>query len=117
MKVVHHSKFKVVLITLILSAVLVFVQARQADAQGQGEVALVIIVGGLVATYVTVMGVVCTPVAAVKASDYPGGFSAAFGDCFSLERSMEQTAPEGENNDASNKPAEEEDEGWYRDDE
>ena len=115
MKVVHPSKFKVVLITLILSAVLVFVQARQADAQG--EVALVIIVGGLVATYVTVMGAVCTPVAAVKASDYPGGFSAAFGDCFSLERSMEQTAPEGEHNDASDKPAEKEDEGWYRDDE
>jgi len=113
MKVVHPSKFKVVLITLILSAVLVFVQARQADAQA----AEVFIVGALVATYVTVMGVVCTPVAAVKASDYPGGFSAAFGDCFSLERSMEQTAPEGENNDTSDKPAEKEDEGWYRDDE
>ncbi len=114
MKVVHPSKFKVVLITLILSAVLVFVQARQADAQGE---AYIFIVGALVATYVTVMGVVCTPVAAVKASDYPGGFSAAFGDCFSLERSMEQTAPEGENNDTSDKPAEKEDEGWYRDDE
>jgi len=115
MKVVHPSKFKVVLITLILSAVLVFVQARQADAQAE------VLIGGalaaLVATYFTVMGVVCTPVAAVKASDYPGGFSTAFGDCFSLERSMEQTAPEGENNDASDKPAEEEDEGWYRDDE
>ena len=114
MKVVHPSKFKVVLITLILSTVLVFVQARQADAQGE---AYIFIVGALVTTYVTVMGVVCTPVAAVKASDYPGGFSAEFGDCFFPERSMEQTAPKGENNDASDKPAEKEDEGWYRDDE
>jgi len=28
------------------------------------------------------VGVACTPIAAAKASDHPGGFSGAFGDCF-----------------------------------
>ena len=62
----------------------------------------------VVATYATVTGVACTPIAAAKASDYPGGFSGAFGDCFSYDLKSDQTAPAGEKDDASDILAEEE---------
>jgi len=96
------SRLRVLLVTLIVSAALVLVQARRADANpGYGAAGLVLLVAAAVTTYVTVMGSVCTPVAAAKASDYPGGFSTAFKDCFTLE--MIQSAP-GEDNEFDRPP-------------
>ncbi len=83
MKVGHPSKLRVLLITLIFGSVMLLAQAKRADAYAG--------LGFLLFTYFTVVGTVCTPVAAAKASDYPGGFSEAFKDCISLE--MKQTYP------------------------
>ncbi len=100
------SRLRVLLVTLIVSAALVLVQARRADANpGYGAAGLVLLVAAAVTTYATVMGVACTPVAAAKASDYPGGFSTAFKDCFTLE--MIQSAP-GEDNESDRPPEAEE---------
>ncbi len=106
MKVVHPSKFKVLVIALNFGSVMVLAQARQAYAYD-----VFLLAAALAVTYATVMGVACTPIAASKASDYPGGFSGAFGDCFWLE--MEQTAPAEEKDDAPK--TEEEEESPYRD--
>ena len=118
MRFIRRLKLRVFLVTLIVSAMLVLGQARRADAQGEAAVVYVFLAATLAATYITVktvMGVVCTPIAAIMASDYPEGFSGAFGDCFAFELNSDQTAPTGENNDASDKPAEEADEGRYPD--
>lgn len=115
MKVNHGSRLRVLLVALVISTALILAPARQASADGlDGLVPVALIAVGLIITYATVMGIVCTPVAAVKASDYPEGFSGAFGDCFSLE--MKETAPAAERDGTSDKPAEEEGESWYRDD-
>ena len=76
MRRTHRSQLRVVLVTAIVSGMLILAQPRQADAYLQ--------VIPVFLAYFTVMAPVCTPVAAVKASDYPGGFSGAFKDCMSL---------------------------------
>ncbi len=117
MKVCHPSKLRVLLIALIFSVVMVLGQTKRADAYMPGVDAVVVVatVVAVVAAFALVIGVACTPIAVAKASDYPEGFSGAFGDCFNFELNSDQTAPAGENNDASDKPAEEEDEGWDQD--
>ena len=113
MKVGRPSKLRVLVITLLFSSVMVLGQSKRADAYGGGGEAIIILaaLGALVAalaTIATVTGVACTPIAAAKASDYPGGFSGAFGDCFSFDLKSDQTAPAGEKDDASDILAEEE---------
>ncbi len=106
MIVSRPSKLRVLVIALIFSAVMVLGQTKRADANpGAGYAGLVLLVAAAVTTYATVMGVACTPVAAAKASDYPGGFSTAFKDCFTLE--MIQSAP-GEDNESDRPPEAEE---------
>ncbi len=113
MKVGHPSKLRVLVIALIFSAVIVLGQTKRADANpGAGYAGLVLLVAAAVTTYATVMGTVCTPVAAAKASDYPGGFSEAFKDCFSLD--MIRSAS-GENKE-SDKPTEAEEANRNEDD-
>ena len=98
MKVGHPPKLRVLLIALIFSAVMVLGQTKRADANyAGGEAGLVFLVVAALVTYATVMGVACTPIAAAKASDYPGGFSGAFGDCFTFKLKSDQTAPAEEN--------------------
>ncbi len=111
MKVGRPSKLRVLVITLLFSSVMVLGQTKRADAATEDPLLVILLLA-----YVTVMGVACTPIAAAKDSDYPGGFSGAFGDCFSLDRSMKQTAPVGENNDASDQVAEEEEANRNEDD-
>ncbi len=118
MKVGYPSRLRVLLIALIFSTVMILGQTKRAEAfnHGLGEAGLVFLAVAAVATYVTVMGVACTPIATAKASDYPGGFSGAFGDCFTFELKSDQTVvlpgleesllPHEVPNDASDKPAE-----------
>ena len=122
--------YGVALITGIFSAALVLGQAKRAGS-GQGGYDggpaayqhgvflpvgnMAILVVFLAATFASIMGVACTPIAAAKASQYPGGFSGASKDLFLLE--MNQATPADEKDDASNKPTEEEEESPYRDDE
>ncbi len=77
---------------------------------------MILLVAAAVTTYVTVIGVACTPIAAAKGSDYPGGFSGAFGDCFSFDLKSDQTAPAGEKDDASDLLAEAEEANRNEDD-
>ncbi len=112
MKVGRPSKLRVLVITLLFSSVMVLGQTKRADAYVDGGAFIMLAaLGALVAalaTIATVTGVACTPIAAAKASDYPGGFSGAFGDCFSYDLKSDQTAPAGEKDDASDILAEEE---------
>ncbi len=114
MKVGHPSRIRVLLVTLIVSTVMVLGQTKRADAYMPGLETVVVAytVVAVVAAVALVIGVACTAIAVAKASEYPEGFSGAFRDCFNFELNSDQTAPAGENNDASDKPAEEEDEGW-----
>ncbi|MFQ6006489.1 MAG: hypothetical protein ACE5OQ_13415 [Woeseia sp.] len=102
------SRLRVLLVTLIVSAALVLAQARQANASGAAGVALMIAFP-LIVTYFTVVPIVCTPIAAVKASGYPGGFSGAFKDCFYFELKGQQLS--STENNPSDKPTEAEKEG------
>jgi hypothetical protein len=104
MKFSYPSKLKVLVATLIFGSVMVFAQPKRADAVYDGRGWLFALGVMAVATYATVMGVACVPIAAAKSENYPGGFSAARGDCFLLK--MKQTAPTEEGNDASDHPAE-----------
>ena len=115
MKTGYPSKVKALLMVLIFSSVMVLGQAKRADADAGGGVALgaIAIFVTAVGTYATVMGVACTPIAAVKASDHPGGFSGAFGDCFGFGFNSE-TATAAANNDTPDTPDEEEDNGRDR---
>ncbi len=114
MKVGRPSKLRVLVITLLFSSVMVLGQTKRADASDARLVGFLFVgaaIAALVAvaaTIVTVKGVACTPIAAAKGSDYPGGFSGAFGDCFSFDLKSDQTAPAGEKDDASDILAEEE---------
>ena len=110
MKVGRPSKLRVLVITLLFSSVMVLGQTKRADAATEDPLLFILLLA-----YVTVMGVACTPIAAAKDSDYPGGFSGAFGDCFSFELKSDQTVPAGEKDDTSDILAEEEDDGRYQD--
>jgi hypothetical protein len=89
-------RLRVLLVTLIVSAALVLAQPRRADAYIQAF--------PLVLAYWTVMGVVCTPIAAIKASDYPGDFSGALEDCIYLK--LEDQQPSSTEINPSHKPTE-----------
>ena len=80
----QQSKSKVLLIALAVSTALLMGTPRRANAYS-GEAGLAFLFVAAVATYATVMGTVCAPVAAAKSSDYEGGFSRAYKDCFNLE--------------------------------
>ncbi len=117
MKIGHPSKLRVLVIALIFGSVMVLAQYKPAHAYSNaGFGGIVLLAVAAVVTYATVKGVACTPIAAAKGDDYPGGFSAAFGDCFSNVRSMKQTATAGENNDASDKRTEAEEANRNEDD-
>jgi hypothetical protein len=96
----NRSRLPAVLITAIVSGMLVLGQPRQAYAYGE----VLLLMAPIIVTYLTVMPIVCTPVAAVKASDYPGGFSGAFKDCFALKLNDQQTSSTV--NNPADKPAE-----------
>ena len=80
----HPSRGLVFFSALLLSGALFLAKPAPAAAQNAGAAyaGVVVIVAAVVVTYAAVMTVVCTPVAAFKASDNPRGFSGAFADCF-----------------------------------
>lgn len=91
----RQSKWKVLLIALIFGGALMLGQAEKAHAHGEGAVVIgaIAVIGAILATYATVMTTVCIPVAAIKASDHPGGLGGAFGDCFFLRARQTPPAP------------------------
>ncbi len=115
MKVGRPSKLRVLVITLLFSSVMVLGQTKRADANAEDSFLVIPVLAGVI-TYVTVMGVACTPIAAAKGSDYPGGFSGAFGDCFTNSLKGDQTAPAGKKDDASDLHAEAEEANRNEDD-
>ena len=80
----HPSRGLVFFSGLLLSGALFLAKSEPAAAQPAipPEAAVVLIAVPIVVTYAAVMTVVCTPVAAFKASDNPRGFGGAFADCF-----------------------------------
>ena len=86
---IHKLMLRVLLITLFLSLYLC-IAPRPARAQPSGEGAAVLAVVFIVGVYVATMTTICTPVAAIKASNHSGGFGGAFGDCFNWRFSSPQ---------------------------
>ena len=75
MKIGHPSKLRVLVITLIFSAVMVMGQTRRADAYaGGGEAGLIM----LYVMFLSTASVVCAPVAAASSKE----FGEAYGNCF-----------------------------------
>ena len=100
MKINRPSKSKTLLIGLAFSGALVLGQAEKAHAFVDPitatvaayviAYATVVVVAG---TYVAAKATVCTPVAAVKASDHASGFGGAFKDCWDWSPFSKQSAP------------------------
>lgn len=88
MKTNHHAKFKLILAGSILTLT-VLAQAEKAHAH-PGILAVVYV------TYLTGKVIVCTPVAAVTASEHTEGFGGAFEDCWNLRTSTGPTSRETE---------------------
>lgn len=89
MKTNRPSKLKVLLTAVAVSGTLVFGGARESYAFVDpitASVAVVVIAAATVVvvagTYVAAKATVCTPVAAVNASDHAAGFGGAFKDCW-----------------------------------
>ncbi len=75
MKIGHPSKLRVLVITLIFSAVMVLGQTKRADANpGAGYAGLVM----LYLMFLSTASVVCAPLAAASSKD----FGEAYGNCF-----------------------------------
>ena len=89
MKTNRPSRLKVLLTAVVVSGALVFGGARESYAFVDPITAYVAVVVIAAATVVVVAGAyvaakatVCTPVAAVKASDHAAGFGGAFKECW-----------------------------------
>ena len=80
---IHKLMLRVLLVTLFLSLYLCMAPPP-AKAQAGGEGAAVAAVIFIVGAYVATMATICTPVAAIRASDHPRGFGGAFGECFDV---------------------------------
>ena len=102
MQMNRPSKWKVLLVALVFSGAFVLAEARKAHAfvdpltayvtvYAVGFVAIV----AVVATFAAVKTTVCTPVAAIKASDHPEGFGGAFKDCWDWSRDSQPPATMG----------------------
>ena len=93
MKTNRHLKLKAIAIGLALSITLAPAFARRAHAyRGGGEalIALTIVAGWI--TYVTAKALVCTPVAAARASKNENGFGGAYKDCWNGNSNSSVTA-------------------------
>ena len=107
MKINRPSKSKALLIGLVFTGALVLGQAGKAhafiDPFSAGVVIAAATVVALAATYVAAKVTVCTPVAAVKASDHAAGFGGAFKDCWDWSPISKQ--PDSTGSGASEKSA------------
>ncbi|OGQ80785.1 MAG: hypothetical protein A3F90_12910 [Deltaproteobacteria bacterium RIFCSPLOWO2_12_FULL_60_19] len=85
MKTNRPSRLKVLLTAVVVSGALVFGGAGRAHAFVDPITIYAATMLGVIAiagTYVAAKATVCTPVAAVKASDHAAGFGGAFKDCW-----------------------------------
>jgi hypothetical protein len=98
MKTHRPSKLKALSIALAVSGALVFGGAGRAHAFVDPitvYAATMLGVIAIVGTYVAAKATVCTPVAAVKASDHAAGFGGAFKDCWDWSPISTQPASTG----------------------
>ena len=109
MKVGHPSKWRVLLIALIFSAVMVLGQTQRADAYaGGGEAGLIM----LYVMFLSTASVVCAPLAAASSKE----FGEAYGNCFLPLVGQERDPIFAENaEDSEQEPEPREEREWEHD--
>ena len=91
MKPNRQLKLRAIALGLALSITLAPAFARRAHAtDGSGGIVLLIIAGAL--TYITAKALVCTPIAAARASKNENGFGGAYKDCWNGNANSSVTA-------------------------